>query len=111
MADVLLWAVCLILGVPSALLILGNWLIVIGAGVEAARHGKSKSFSFCPPFLCGIVGAAACLVCPVPGSWHWAWLPLLIDPSIGLLLLCLPLHVIARIGGLPSPFDGRPAQP
>ncbi len=111
MADVLLWAVCLILGVPCALLIIGNWLIVIGAGVETIRHSKSKSFSFCPPFLCGIVGGVAVLVCPWPGSWRWAWLPLILDPSVALLLLCVPLHVIGRIAGLPSPFDGRPPAP
>jgi hypothetical protein len=106
MADLLLWAVSLILGVPSALLILLNWLIVGEAAVEAVRHGKSRRFSFCPPFLCGVAGAVACLSCPWPGVWCWAWLPVLLDPSIALLLLASLLHVVARVGGLRSPFDG-----
>src|SRR5262245_6444782 len=109
--EALLWAVCLLLGVPSALLILGNWLIVVGAAVEAARGGRSRSFSFCPPFLCGAAGAVACLACPWPGVWRWAWVPPLLDPSIALLLAASALHVVARVGGLRSPFDGRPPQP
>jgi hypothetical protein len=107
MADALRWAVCSILGIPSALLILLNWLIVIEAAVEVGRRSKSLSFSFCPPFLCGGAGAAACLACPWPGVWCWAWLPPLFDPSIALLVLCSALHVVARVGGL-RPFNGRP---
>jgi hypothetical protein len=109
MDDAVRLAVCVLLAVPFALLALGNWLTVVGALVEAIRQGKSRTFSLCLPFLGGIAGAFACVVCPWPGAWHWVWLPLLLDPSIGLLLLALVLHVVARIGGLRSPFDGKPA--
>ena len=40
------------------------------------------TFSFAPPFLCGVAGALACLVCPWPGVWRWAWVPPLLDPSM-----------------------------
>lgn len=40
MAEALRWAVCLILGVPSALLIPLNWLIVIEAMIEVAVGGR-----------------------------------------------------------------------
>jgi hypothetical protein len=105
--EALLWVVCLILGVPSALLIPLNWLSFVG-WVIAARRGYKGGHSFAPPFLCGIAGAVACLICPLPGVWRWAWVPPLLDPSIALLLAASVLHVVARIGGQPSPFDREP---
>ena len=104
--ETLQWAVCLILGVPSALLILLNWLSFIGYSV-AVRRGHKGGHSFAPPFLCGVAGAVACLVCPLPGVWRWAWVAPLLDPSIALLLVAWAMHVVARLGGFPSPFDGR----
>jgi len=108
--EALLWAVTLMLGVPSALLILLNWLSFIGY-VVAVRRGHKGSHSFAPPFLCGVAGVIACLVCPRAGVWHWAWVPLILDPSIALLLASSVLHVMARPAGLRSPFDGRSPQP
>ncbi len=104
------WLACLILGVPSALLIPLNWLSFIGWVIEA-RRGHKVGHSFAPPFLCGVAGAVACLVCPWPGVWRWAWAPPLLDPSILLGLGCCVLHVVARLTGLRSPFDGRPLGP
>ena len=75
------------------------------------RRGHKGGHSFAPPFLCGIAGAIACLVCPWPGVWQWAWLPPLLDLSILLLLVCAVLHVVARPTGLRSPFDARPPRP
>jgi hypothetical protein len=106
--DALLWAVCMLLGVPSALLIPLNWLSFVGWVVESARGKRPGGFVFCPPYLCGVAGAIACLVCPWPGVWRWAWVPPLLDPSIALLLIASVLHVVARVGGLRSPFDGKP---
>ena len=108
--ETVAWAVCLLLGVPAALFTLFNWLSFVGY-VIACLRGYSGSHSFAPPFLCGIMGAVTCLVCPLPGAWHWAWVPLLIDPSIGLLLPAAVLHVVARVVGWSSPFDREPSQP
>lgn len=105
-----LWTVTLLLGVPSALLIPLNWLSVVGAMIEA-RHGRNGHFSFAPPFLCGIAGAVACLVCPLPGVWRWAWIPPLIDPSITSVLVAALLHLVARAVGMQSPFDCDPPTP
>lgn len=107
--DALHWAACLILGVPSALLIPLNWLSFIGYSL-AVRRGYKGGHSFAPPFLCGIAGAVACLICPWPGVRWWAWVPPLADPSIGLLLVCGVLHVVTRLTGLRSPLDGRPPE-
>ena len=108
--EALQWTACLILGVPSALLIPLNWLSFIG-WVIAVRRGHTGGYSFAPPFLCGVAGAVACLVCPWPGVWRWAWVPPLLDLSMLLLLGCCVLHVVARLTGLRSPFDGRPPEP
>jgi hypothetical protein len=109
--EAMLWAVTLILGVPSALLIPLNWLMFVSWAVESARGKRTGNFSFCPPFICGVAGAVACLVCPWPGVSWWAWVPPLIDPSIALLFAAFVLHVVARIGRLRSPFDGKPPLP
>jgi hypothetical protein len=44
------------------------------------------------------------LLRPVVG-W-WAWLPLVLNPSIALLLVMSLLHLVVRVFGLGSPFDG-----
>ena len=108
--EVLLWAITLILGVPSVLLIPLNWLSFLG-WLVAVRRGHKGGHSFAPPFLCGIAGAVACLLCPWPGVWRWAWVPPLLDLSIVLLMACCALHVVARLTGLRSPLDGRPRHP
>ena len=108
--EVLQWTICLILAVPSALLILLNWLSFIG-WLIAVRRGHKGGHSFAPPFVCGIAGAIACLICPWPGVWRWAWIPPLADPSIGLLLVCCVMNMIARLTGFPSPFDGQSQGP
>jgi hypothetical protein len=99
--EALGWTVSLILGIPSALLIVCNW----GGIISASRAGRS--YSFTPPYLCGVVGAVAWLVCPVPQVRSWAWAPLVLDPSIGLLFLAIALHGVARLTGWRSPFDPK----
>jgi hypothetical protein len=108
--EALRWAACLVLGVPTALLIPLNWLSFVG-WIIAVRRGHQGGHSFAPPFLCGIAGAVACLVCPWPGAWRWAWVPPLLDPSIVLLPAWGVLYVVSRLTGLRSPFDGRPPEP
>lgn len=104
------WTACLLLGVPSALLIPLNWLSFVGWAVSV-RRGYKGGFSFAPPFLCGIAGAISCLACPWPGVWRWAWVPPFLDLSILLLLGCCMLHLAARLIGLRSPYDGQPPEP
>ena len=54
--EALQWTACLILGVPSALLIPLNWHSFVG-WLIAVRRGHKDGHSFAPPFLCGIAGA------------------------------------------------------
>lgn len=108
--EALQWTACLILGVPSALLIPLNWLSLVG-WLIAVRRGHKGGHSFAPPFLCGIAGTVACLVCPWPNVWRWAWVPLLVDPSIGPWAVAAVLHGVARLTGLPWPSERLPPQP
>jgi hypothetical protein len=105
--ETLRWAVSLIMGVPAALLIPLNWLSLAG-WLVAVRRGHKGGLSFAPPFLCGIAGAVALLVCPRPGAWRWAWLPPLLDPSILLFLSSGVLPAASRLIGARSPSDGQP---
>jgi len=58
------------------LIILLNWGSIINAAI------KRQSFSFTPPFLCGIFGFIATLVYPDSQISKFAWVFLLADPSI-----------------------------
>jgi hypothetical protein len=73
------WVLCALLGLPAALLIMLNWADMV-RWMKAHRAGQG--FSFAPPYLCGITGAAACLLCPVSQVHYLAWCPLVLDPSI-----------------------------
>jgi hypothetical protein len=73
------WTLSVLFGLPAGLLILLNWIDLIR---WTRAHKAGESLSFAPPFLCGMVGAAACLLCPVSQVQFFAWCPLLLDPSI-----------------------------
>ena len=75
----ILWCIAIPLGLLWLLCAAGNLCCIIGT----ARRGRSVSVI---PFVGGVSGALAVLVCPVVGIWHWFWLPLLIDFS-GFLIL------------------------
>ncbi len=45
------------------------WLIVV-------RQDYAPSVA---PIFGGVIAAAGIVVLPVTGSWHWAWIPLVID--------------------------------
>ena len=105
------WAACLFLGVTAALLIPLQWFCLVGLLIAKGRgHGGGVSLVF--PFVGGVAGALACVVCPGSGVLHWSWLLLLLDPSIGLLLLSCVADAIARMLGrrslTESPADAPP---
>lgn len=104
------WPAAYVLGVPSAVLIALNW-----AGLLESRRA-GRSYSFAPPFLCGIVGAVACLVCPEPRVRSLAWVPLVADPSLAPLAIVIGVRAAARLGGRRQRSDrgapdGRPDDP
>ena len=43
---------------------------------------NKRHYSFCLPFVCGVVAALALAVHPVPGIFKFAFLPIVLDPSI-----------------------------
>lgn len=78
--EILRWLLCILLAVPCALALLANWLLLI----NTRRTKKSTSMVF--PFVAGLFGAAAFLVCPVDRVQWFAWLPVILDVGIlGLL--------------------------
>lgn len=99
-----------ILGALLALLLLANWCGIIGFAIDRYRHlEKTGGFSFAPPFIGGVLGCIGCLFCPIDGVRRFAWLPLVLDPSIFLITIGLILHPLARLFGFPSPLGGRRA--
>lgn len=102
-------AASIIFGVLLALLLLANWCGIIGFAINRFRHpDETRGFSFAPPFVGGVLGCIGCLVCPIEGVRRYAWLPLVLDPSIFLMTIALLLHPLSRLFGFPSPLDGRP---
>jgi hypothetical protein len=66
--------VALILAAVATALTLGN-AITLARSLFSSRHGSLV------PLLGGVSGALALRTCPLEGAWHWAWLPLLLDPG------------------------------
>jgi hypothetical protein len=88
MADTARWIASALLGGPFGLLILGNWLSLIGALLNR------RSTSLALPFIGGPVCALACLLCPDERIQSVAWLPLILDPS---LLFGIPAMIAFRV--------------
>jgi hypothetical protein len=101
-------AIWFILGSLLLLVLLANWCGMIGYAINRYRHPeKTGGFSFAPPLIGGILGCVVCVVSPLETMRSFAWVALLLDPSILLLSIALILHPISRLFGFPSPFGGR----
>ena len=61
------------------LLIIGGCFIAYNAMVfwlTVIRQDYAPSVA---PILGGVIAATGIVVLPVTGSWHWAWIPLVVD--------------------------------
>lgn len=87
----LLTVLCSGIGGLAALLILLNWVGFIGFLVARSREPARGGYSFAPPFICGPVLAAAWALCPGLALRPYAWLAILMDPSILFSSLALVL--------------------
>ena len=76
MGEILRWLLCIFIGAPCALALVCNWLCLIGA----FQTKKPTSLVF--PFIAGLLGAAACLICPVERVQWFAWCPVVLDVGI-----------------------------
>lgn len=90
---------CVILGAGFLLfLLVCNWLTFIGFVRHRRRHPESKrGHSFAPPFLAGLVGMVGCLLYPARWVQRLAWVPLVLDPSILLLVAILVMSFCRRL--------------
>ena len=96
MDEVVHWAACLGVGGLAALLMVGNWILLLGT----ARTGKPTSLVF--PFVCGPVCAAACWLSPSAFLQRWFWVPLVADFT---LLVAVGI-MTPRSGSLSSEDEG-----
>lgn len=65
------------------LVLLLNWASLIEAQIS------KKGFSFAPPWICGLSASIAMYFYPEGSLKAYAWAPLLLDPSISLVLVAL----------------------
>ena len=70
------WVIFVLLAGPTALVLLGNLMGLLGT----LQSRKPISLIF--PFVCGPICALAFLICPAPRVQVVAWLPLLLDVSL-----------------------------
>jgi len=77
------WIIAVTLALLSLSIIVGNLVL----GVQAVRAGRTYSSI---PFVGGVSGGVACLMCPAIGFSWWALVPLLLDYTIpGLVYVLL----------------------
>lgn len=79
--DIILWILAGTLAVVWLLFVLGNIMSIIGT--FCSKRPTSLGL-----FVGGIAGALGLLLCPLPGTGRWVWLPPLLD--IG----CLPAAIL-----------------
>ena len=80
------WVLDAVIGF-CALLILLNWVGLISWFYASARHQTKSRFSFALPFIWGLGGSGAILLHPRTGVPRLFWVPLVLDPSIGFVLV------------------------
>ena len=80
------WVLDAVIGFCT-LLILLNWAGLVSWIYARARHRTKSRFSFGLPFIWGLGGSGAILLHPRTGVSQLFWLPLVLDPSIGLVFL------------------------
>ncbi|TWT65168.1 hypothetical protein Pla123a_49250 [Posidoniimonas polymericola] len=78
----ILWTLTGLLAAFSVLIVVGNPV----AGICAERDGRTYSFV---PFVGGIAGAAAILICPLGLSPWWLLVPLVADVTFPMFFYVL----------------------
>ena len=63
----------------ATLLIIGGAMIAFNAMIFWLAVVRGQEASSVAPIFGGILAAAGVALLPFPGSWHWAWVPLLVD--------------------------------
>lgn len=83
---VLRWALATPLLAFALLGSLGNWATMVHNLLAARRGWRSSSHVL---FLPGVAGLLGMLVCPIGGVQHYAWIALLLDPTIAVANVAL----------------------
>lgn len=61
------------------LLLIGGVFIAYNAMIFWLTIVRKEEAASVAPVFGGVIAAAGLVVLPVAGSWHWAWVPLLMD--------------------------------
>jgi len=77
MSDFIRWVIFFILAIPAVVGIALNALWFTDAAAKQTLRGTSSL-----PVIPGLCGAMALVVCPVPDTTLFLWVPLLLDASI-----------------------------
>ena len=84
------WFIAFPFAVLWALCVVGH----ISSIISIISRGESASLI---PFIGGIAGAFAVLICPVEGIWRWFWLPPLLDlGTLAMLAVMLKRRLAIR---------------
>jgi ADP-ribosylglycohydrolase len=81
------WATTIVVGALALVFIGANWAGILGAA-KAWAEGKPKGFSP-QPLAGGVLGAIALACAPEASVQDWFWLPALLDPGTGLLVIVM----------------------
>jgi hypothetical protein len=93
---------CGIAGLATLFIFL-NWVGLVAFAITHKHESIRTGYSFAPPFICGPVLAAVWALCPAFPFRRYAWIAIVLDPSILLLLLAL---VLGALGNLVRPRRG-----
>ncbi|NIO08802.1 MAG: hypothetical protein GTO40_12620 [Deltaproteobacteria bacterium] len=91
MSDFIRWIIFFILAVPAVVGIVLNAVWFTDAAAKQTLRGTSSL-----PVIPGLSGCLALVVCPVPDTTVFAWLPLILDVSI-------PVHLWSWAQGKKKP--------
>ena len=84
--TILLWTVSGLLLLFALYMVGMNWAVFVN------NHVLKRKWTSAVPLVGGVAGALGILLLPVPGSWRFAWLPLVVDwgsvPVIVASLIC-----------------------
>ena len=75
----------------SALLMVAFLVATLANVLTIVRYARTRKRGSLVPLFGGIAGALAMILAPISAGWHWAWLPLVVDPG------CVPTAIFAIV--------------
>ncbi len=83
------WFCFVVLAVVSALYTMGNYVFIFSSVFRKRRHSLV-------PLVGGCVGVITCFISPIQHVSHFWYVPLILDPGTGYLLIGMLLEWIVK---------------